>query len=332
MQPRRLSLLTSQLCAKPPASLSNINLAGQTAIVTGGNSGLGLEAARQLLAAGLSYLIITVRSSDKGKFAAEQLKSNAPSSKMEVWSLDMSAYESVRAFADCCNRLPRLDIVILNAGVAKLAFELNQATGHEETIQVNYLSTSLLAMLLVPILREKAAKSPGRLTIVSSGNAFMAKFENNFRRPLLPSFDDPSIPYDGMERYNVSKLLGHYWIKKMAHYVSPDDVIIDLVEPGLTKGTSLFREVGGIMGLAWSGIKGALGRPVETSASTYIDAAVSHGRDAHCSFLLDWQIHPYASMVYEDGNEKVANQLWDETLEELEFSGIRGIMESVRKT
>ncbi|KAK9416620.1 putative WW domain-containing oxidoreductase [Seiridium unicorne] len=240
MQPHGLSLLTSQLCAKPPASLSNINLARQTAIVTGGNSGIGLEAARQLLAAGLSYLIIAVRSSDKGKIAAEQLKSNAPSSEIEVWSLDMSA--------------------------------------------------------------EKAAKSPGRLTIVSSGNAFVAKFENKSRRPLLASFDDPSVPYDGMERYNVSKLLGHYWIKKMAEYVSPDDVIIDLVEPGLTKGTSLFREPS-IMG----------------------------GTPTAAFFWIGRYTHKYASMLYEDGNEKVANQLWDETLEELEFSGIRDIMESVRK-
>ncbi|KAK6069416.1 short-chain dehydrogenase reductase [Seiridium cupressi] len=172
MQPHGLSLLTSQLCAKPPASLSNINLAGQTVIVTGGNSGLGLEAARQLLAAGLSYLIIAVRSSDRGKIAAELLKSNAPSSKIEVWSIDMSAYDSIRAFANRCGRLPRLDIAILNAGVAKIAVGLDQTTGHEETIQNNFHSTLLLAMLLVPILRDKAAKSPGRLTVVSSGNAW----------------------------------------------------------------------------------------------------------------------------------------------------------------
>nr|POE47212.1 short chain dehydrogenase sol3 [Quercus suber] len=98
-------------------------LEGKTAVITGANSGLGFEAAKQLLALGLSRLIIAVRSVEKGESAASSLRNASPAARVDVWLLDMRSYDSIRAFANRCDtELSRLDYTILNAGVSPINF------------------------------------------------------------------------------------------------------------------------------------------------------------------------------------------------------------------
>src|SRR5689334_568667 len=81
---------------------TGINLDGQTAVITGGNTGLGLQAGRQLLKASLSILVIGVRSQSKGDEAANQLRREFPNKEIQVWIVDMASYNSVRKFSDQC--------------------------------------------------------------------------------------------------------------------------------------------------------------------------------------------------------------------------------------
>lgn len=83
----------------------------------------------------------------------------------------MTSYESIQAFAARAeSELTRLDISILNAGMTAVDHKLVTGTGHERVIQVNYLSTFLLAILMLPIAKDKAfGGRPGRMTIVGSG-------------------------------------------------------------------------------------------------------------------------------------------------------------------
>jgi NAD(P)-dependent dehydrogenase (short-subunit alcohol dehydrogenase family) len=168
------------------------------------------------------------------------------------------------------------------------------STGHEEVIQVNYLSTFLLAILMLPICNEKAPGCrPGRLTIVSSGTALWAKLHNRDKRPLLASFDDPKIhPWDPTERYFSSKLLGHLLFARMLDYLNPDAVIVNLVEPGMCKGTELHRSATGVAAIFLSAWKSFAGRKTEDGAWTYVDAAVIKGKESHGSFCMDWEVHP----------------------------------------
>jgi NAD(P)-dependent dehydrogenase (short-subunit alcohol dehydrogenase family) len=79
----------------------------------------------------------------------------------------MLAYDSITAFAERAKTLDSLDIAVLNAGVMKQTHAVASSTGHEDTIQVNYLSTALVALLLLPILKDKAkADEPGHLVWV----------------------------------------------------------------------------------------------------------------------------------------------------------------------
>lgn len=145
---------------KPKPLPAGTDLTDQVAIITGSNTGLGFEACRQFLKLGLSHLIMAVRSQVKGDEAADQLRSEFPTSNISVWTLEMESYDSIRAFADRCATLPRIDIVLLNAALMKMAHTTVPATGHELTMQVNYLSTALLAILLLPILKSKRPSVP----------------------------------------------------------------------------------------------------------------------------------------------------------------------------
>lgn len=287
--------LKSQLRHKAQLPPKDTNLSGKVAIITGGNQGLGFESARQFLSFRLSHLIITVRSEEKGKAAALKLQAEYPKSTINVWLLDMCSYESIQAFVKRVDReLPRLDIAILNAGRSKADFELIPSTGHEESLQVNYLSTILLAALLLPILKSKSPLgTPGRLSIVTSGTTLFTKFSNSQQSPLLKSFDDiKTAPAPGIETYGATKLLCHMFLYKLVDYVSADDVIVNLVDPGMTRGTGLNRDVPKILTVLVVPVLGAMSRKVSDGASAYLDATVVKGKESHGCFLMDWEIRP----------------------------------------
>ncbi|EOD42918.1 putative short-chain dehydrogenase reductase family protein [Neofusicoccum parvum UCRNP2] len=229
-----------------------------------------------------------------GEEAAAKLRKLHPEANIDVFQVDMSSYDSIQDFVRRVqSQLSRIDIVLLNAGVIKLTFNAIKTTGHEECLQVNYLSTVFLAILLLPVLKAKGPSDgqPARLTIVSAALTLAAKFPNKDARPLLQSFDDPKS-FDHQENYNSSKLLAHMFLWKLVDYVSADDVIVNLADPAWCKGTELTRDV---QGGAKVGVKifGALtGRSKEVGASCFVDAVVNKGKESHGCFLMSWKIHP----------------------------------------
>ncbi|KAK0709328.1 hypothetical protein B0T26DRAFT_785265 [Lasiosphaeria miniovina] len=322
----------NQFRAKPQWPAPGTSLSGQTAIVTGANTGLGYEAAAQLLGLQLSRLVVAVRSLERGEAAAAKLRQLHPKATVDVWELDMSSYASVQAFARRADaQLQRIDMVILNAGLVRLAFHKIEATGHEETMQVNYLSTVLLAVLLLPILKAKGSPNgpPPRLSIVNAALSLAAKFPNRAANPLLPSFDDPAA-FDAREHYHSSKLLAHMFLWQLADRVAPADVVVNLADPAWCKGTDLGRDVQSAPMRAAAKLFGAAtGRPKAVGASCLVDAVVNKGQESHGCFLMSWQIHPFSAFLYTPEGAVVIQRVWDETLAELDFAGVRGILESM---
>jgi NAD(P)-dependent dehydrogenase (short-subunit alcohol dehydrogenase family) len=271
------------------------SLEGEVAIITGSNTGLGFEAGRQLLTLGLSHLIVAVRSLEKGKSAAAKLRLANPEATIDVWALDMESYDSIQTFVRKCDaELSRIDYTILNSGFAPFVFSTTKSTGHETCIQVNHISTILLTLLLLPVLRAKSSRvNPARLTVVNSVTAHICKFPNRDQRPLLPSFDDIKItPWDAEERYGASKLLQQLFLVKLAELVNSDEVVINMVDPGLTKGTGLSQNAKGFMMLASKVFFNIAGRPVDRAAATYIDALLGHSKESHGCFLMNTEISP----------------------------------------
>lgn len=211
----------------------------------------------------------------------------------------MLSYESIQAFADRCRKLPQLDTAILNAGMTRPDFVISPSTGHEEMFQVNYLSTALLAILLLPALHSDISETPGRLTIVSSGVALISRFSNLKAMPLLPSFDDGKH-WDlnaASERYSVSKTLLLMLVSRLSEVVDSSKVVINAVDPGFVGGSGLHRNMGGLLRAVFGIMKALSARSLPQGAWTYLDAAVVKGEETHGCFLMDWKITPYATSL-----------------------------------
>lgn len=160
--------LHTQIVFTPPVPTSDFS--GKTVIVTGANVGLGKEAAKHFIRLGAEKVICTVRSVSKGEAAKADIEAETKrTGVVDIYELDYASYASVKSFAAKVAELPRLDIVILNAGVATEQWEVFE--DNESTITVNVASTTLLTLLLLPILRSSAAKFSMEpvITIVGSG-------------------------------------------------------------------------------------------------------------------------------------------------------------------
>ncbi|KAI1480038.1 NAD(P)-binding protein [Daldinia eschscholtzii] len=263
--------LKSQLCTAVQWPPKNTNLEGRIALVTGSTSGLGLEASRQLLGFGLSELIIAVRSIEKGEVVASELRAQFPKANIRVWFLEMESYDSIQELTRRAHReLTQLDIAILNAGMQTANFDIVPATGHEK-------------------LAKSLPNQPGRLAIVNSGTARGAKIDLQCV-PVLSTLDNKNRPWNPIERYAVSKLLGHLFIVNLARHVSSDHVIVNLVDPGLVKDTGLQRFAPSVVAAFFYCYKAILGRSVPVGASTYIDAVAVKGKESHGCLVANWKI------------------------------------------
>lgn len=127
---------------------------GRTAVITGANSGLGLETARQLAAHGAT-VIMAVRNLDKGKAATAEIAKAVPGATVELQQLDLGSLDSIRAAADeLHDRVDSVDLLINNAGVMYTPRQ-STADGFEMQFGTNHLGhfawTGQVLDLLLPV-------------------------------------------------------------------------------------------------------------------------------------------------------------------------------------
>jgi len=194
-----------------PPSLS---FAGQAVLITGGSTGLGLETAIHYVALGASPVIITARNAARGSEAVATIEARTGKKGIvQVRSLDMDSFSEVKKFVEGLeNEVETIDIVLLNAGCFTVDYKLS-ADGWEQDLQVNTLSTALLALLLLPWMR--AVKGPGKvqhLGIVGSGNHTKVdiKAPEFPKLDVLKYFNDQKHYKGSQPTYALSKLLVQY--------------------------------------------------------------------------------------------------------------------------
>jgi len=289
-----LDLLYSQLLVKIPEQTSDFT--NQKVIVTGSNTGLGLEAARLLLRLNASKVILAVRTLSKGEAAAKSIISscNVPASRVEVWQLDMSNKESIVAFAQRAAALDRLDAAILNAGVFN--FKRNDVDGIEAHLAVNVIGATLLELLLLPAMQKSAARTGlrGRLTLVGSDMMYTvnpADFQT--AGAMFPYINTPGKLEEG-NYYAYSKWLVYQASRRIAesHPLSQNsNVIINVQTPGACK-SDLFREEDTALSKAAKWVMFALfARTTETGARTLVHAVGPELEgEAHGEFLMDARV------------------------------------------
>jgi NAD(P)-dependent dehydrogenase (short-subunit alcohol dehydrogenase family) len=168
------------------------DLTGRSIVVTGANSGIGLEAATALAAHGAA-VTLAVRDVDRGSAAANQIRAASPEAPVEVARLDLADLASVREFAAAWTAAhpDGLDVLVNNAGVMAIP-RRQTADGFEMQFGTNHLGHFALTGLLVGSLRPA-----GRVVTVSSGAHRFGRMD----------FDDlQSQSYQKWRVYGQSKL------------------------------------------------------------------------------------------------------------------------------
>jgi NAD(P)-dependent dehydrogenase (short-subunit alcohol dehydrogenase family) len=195
--------------------------AGARILITGGNAGVGLETARGLARLG-ARVAITSRDPAKGEAAAAAIRASVPDADLEVVSLDLADFSSVRACAaEVGTRFDRLDVLINNAGLVQ-AQRTVTAEGFETTFGVNHVGHFLLTRLLLDQLR---ASAPARVVVVSS---------HAHRAASGLDFDDlnSEASYRPLAAYNRSKLANLLFTRELARRLDGSGVTANALHPG----------------------------------------------------------------------------------------------------
>ena len=141
------------------------DLTGRVAVVTGANSGIGLQAARQLAGHGAD-VTLAVRDESRGAAAAAQIQQWEPGARVSVARLDLAELASVREFADAWSSAhpEGLDLLINNAGIMATP-RRTTPDGFEAQLATNHLGHFALTCLVLPAL---IARPRSRVVTISS--------------------------------------------------------------------------------------------------------------------------------------------------------------------
>lgn len=179
------------------------DLTGSTAVVTGGNGGLGLETVRELARKG-AHVIIGARNLEKAATAQADVRAEVADASLEVRKLDLSSLASVEEFAEgVVADHPVIDMLFNNAGVMATA-ETETADGFEMQFGTNHLGHFALTRHLLAAIARSAA---GRIVTTTSTARYTAgkyDLDNAHHRG----------EYDPWRAYGYSKLANvHFTIE-----------------------------------------------------------------------------------------------------------------------
>jgi len=322
------NFLYSQFLVTPP--YPEHSYAGQTVIVTGANIGLGFEAARHFVRLGAKRVILAVRTLEKGEQAKKDVEESTNRlNVVEVWKLDLSSFQSVKDFAARAQKLDRIDVLLENAGIVTTKWVVTE--GHESTITTNVISTFLLALLLLPKLRETAVKFAvhPRLTIVSSEMHFVARFNECKSEAIFEQLKDPK-DVNMNDRYSVSKLIEVFVVRELAALMESTNkngtVILNTLNPGLCY-SNILHESEGIARQFMNIFRAVAARTTEVGSRTLV-AAAHAGEESHGQYMTDGHVAPVSDFVTSDEGAKVHKRVWSELSQILE--GIQpGILKNI---
>lgn len=176
------------------------DLSGKVAVVTGANSGLGLESVRALAGAG-AHVVMAARSRTRAQSARDDVLAQDAGASLELVDLDLGSLESVKeAAATITSAHPVVDILINNAGLMALP-EGRTEDGFETQFGVNHLGHwAFTAGLLPSLLAAEAA----RVVTVSS----LARFQGS---PVDPDNVNMEGEYSPWPAYGRSKLANYHF-------------------------------------------------------------------------------------------------------------------------
>jgi NAD(P)-dependent dehydrogenase (short-subunit alcohol dehydrogenase family) len=306
-------------------------------LVTGGNSGIGLECARTLARAGRRVLIAG-RNQAASAQAVREIGAECGEGRAEAVAVDLGSVASVHALArDIAARDVPLDALVCNAGLQQLNGAQRFSTeGYELTFAANHLGHFLLVNLL---LERLAASAPARIVVVASGvhdpkqTTGMPKPKISDIETLARTGGPRAGEFDGRLAYVNSKLCNLWFayelVRRMeAAGIARDGraITVNAFDPGLVPGSGLARDYPRALRFAWERVMPGLANvlsPLVAGISTkrksgaalarlVLDPALANVTGKYFPSHTRWCEAPSSDFSYD---APTARALWEKSIE-----------------
>ncbi len=235
--------------------------AGKRIIITGGNSGIGFETARNL-SREAKEIILVCRSRERAEQAKETLTACSPRAAVSVFIADLSSPDSIRKAAEALGRTyDSIDILINNAG--GVFFRRKETVdGLEYTFGLNHMGYFRFTMGILPLLE-------------ASGNARVLNVSSLAHEFAAMNFDDlqHERSYRGFIVYARSKLANILFTRELARRTDPGKITTAAFHPGLIKSNFAGDTGRTVDGVIFHAVALVFGETPETGAVTPTYAA-----------------------------------------------------------
>jgi len=288
------------------------SLAGKTAIVTGGSSGIGTETVKQLVWGGCDKVITTGRNIESGKAAL--IAAGVDMSKVEVCSLDLEDLASVKAFGEKCAQEARIDFLVLNAAIMAVPNLEYTKNGWEKQIGTNHFGH----FYLTSFLKDKMKAQPFPCRIVAVSSLAHSRGEVDVKDLHFKN----GRTYTPWVSYGQSKSANILFIRQLADEMADSKVCCVSLHPGVIH-TNLIRQMvpndvlREILLFCFGGL--IFDKTIEQGTSTTMTACLDPSLDtkeARGSYLSDCKIletEPHCR----DESKELRRELWRLTEEQV---------------
>ncbi|CRK91450.1 CLUMA_CG005119, isoform A [Clunio marinus] len=278
---------------------SNVRMDGKTVLITGGNSGIGKETAKDLAKRG-ARVIMACRTMDTANKARDEIIKETGNENVFVRKLDLSSQKSVREFAaEILKSERKIDVLIHNAGYANTFHKAKSEDGIEYTMATNHYGPFLLTHLLIDLLKKS---TPCRIVIVASECYRMSRF--HLEKHLNPIDVMPGY------LYYISKSANIMFAIELAKRLKGTDITVNFLHPGMID-SGIWRNVPFPLSIGMSFMKSFFKTTVEGAQTTLMVACSEELNGVTGKYYLDCQereLQPYITVAEEH------KRLWDESV------------------
>lgn len=236
--------------------LSGAMNSNHSIIITGGTTGLGYFAAREIAKTHPEHLVL-LASRTNGDGAAEKINTDLGQSNTLYIPLDLSDSRSIRKYAEnwTSKKYPPIQALLFNASLQLPGALEKTPEGVEKTFAVGHVGHALLFHLLCPHFASNV-----RVVITSSGThdpaqktGFPTPVYNSAEELAHPSASTVNIP--GRQRYSTTKLVNVLWTyalhRRLVQRVPERGITVNAMDPGTMPGTGLARNAAWYERLVW---------------------------------------------------------------------------------
>ena len=298
----------------------------RTIVITGGNSGLGYQCARNIAETSNNYTVVIACRNIEKAAATKRLQLETGNPHIYALKLDLASLESIRSFYEefCHKKYPPLYSLVCNAGINNRGVEYTK-DGFEMNFGVNHLGHYLLANMLL-----NQMVSSGRMVFVSSDThkpspplPYSAPVFKNARILAYPEKNGEDERTVAMLRYPTSKLCNILCVHEMADRLAAETekhITVNAFNPGLMTGTNFMaKPSNAVLRIAMEGLMSLLGRLIGRLGNS------KKSGKALASMITEAQYEHITGKYYDRGketesskpsyNKTAARNLWIESAE-----------------